>query len=118
MNKQFLFILLSAFLCGCKSAEKVEQTPKAIVMEINRFSASSSCKDASVKQMEFQGKPVFLFEEGTCVTDKESRVLDKNGKLLGQLGGFAGNTTILGDDFSKAVFQKELWRKTPSDGNQ
>lgn len=118
MNKHVLYILVSAFLFGCKSAEKVEQTPKAIVQEINKFSALSTCKDANVKQMEFQGKTVFLFEEGTCVMDKESRVIDRNGKLLGQLGGFTGNTTILGEDFSKAVFQKELWRNTTPDSNQ
>jgi len=118
MNKRVLYILLSVFLIGCKSSEKVEQTPKAIVQEINKFSASSTCKDASVKQMEFQEKTVFLFEEGTCLMDKESRVLDRNGKLLGQLGGFTGNTTILGEDFSKAVFQKELWRNTAPDPNQ
>jgi hypothetical protein len=87
------------------------------VQEINRFSISSTCKDASVKQLEFQGQAVFLFEEGTCVMDKECRVLAKNGKLLGQLGGFTGNTKILGEDFSKALFQKELWRKSPAEPN-
>ncbi len=118
MNKGVLYILLSVFLIGCKSAEKVEQIPKAIVKEINKFSASSTCKDASVNQFEFQEKTVFVFEEGTCVMDKESRVLDKSGKLLGSLGGFTGNTSIQGEDFSKAVFQKALWRKMQADPNQ
>jgi hypothetical protein len=117
MNKPWLLMLFSVWLMACKSRQKVEAMPKPIIQEINRFSVSSTCKDASVKQLEFQGQAVFLFEEGTCMMDKESRVFNKNGKLLGQLGGFTGNTTILGEDFSKAVFQKELWRKSPSEPN-
>lgn len=117
MNKSLLFLLFSVWLMACKSTRKVEALPKPIVQEINRFSISSTCKDASVKQLEFHGQAVFLFEEGTCVMDKECRVLAKNGKLLGQLGGFTGNTKILGEDFSKALFQKELWRKSPAEPN-
>ncbi|MBL7901169.1 MAG: hypothetical protein JNK73_04170 [Bacteroidia bacterium] len=117
MNKSLLLILCCVWLMACKSIQNAEALPKPIVQEINRFSASSACKDASVKQLEFQGQAVFLFEEGTCVMDKESRVLDKNGKLLGHLGGFTGNTSILGEDFSNAQFQKELWRKSPAEPN-
>lgn len=118
MNKYWLYSLFGLVLLTCKSHEKTGQLPKPIAQEINRFSAVSSCKDAKVKQYEFQGQNVFVFEDGTCVMDKESRVLDKKGNLLGYLGGFAGNTTILGVDFTKAMFVKEVWIKSPAEPNQ
>lgn len=111
-------MVLTLCLLACKSRHRLEDIPNPIALEINRFSTTASCKDASVKQLKFQGQEVFLFEEGTCVMDKESRVLDKSGKLLGSLGGFTGNTNIQGEDFSKAVFQKELWRNKQADPNQ
>ncbi len=118
MNKTLLFIWFGLFLYTCKSSEKIEKLPKAISQEINNFSASSTCSDASVKQMKFNDQIVFLFEDGTCAMDKESMVMDRNGKLLGYLGGFEGNTMILGKDFSEAAFQKLIWKKNQSDSNQ
>ena len=94
--------------------QETHALPNAIAEKITSFSSSATCNDARVDEKKYQGNVVYVFEEGTCVTDKETAVYASNGKLLGSLGGFAGNTQVNGADFSSAVLIKTVWSK-PSD---
>ncbi len=111
--KVFVFspVLILLLLYSCKSQKSSDSIPSAISKQISVFSNESTCKDAKVNEFKFQDQLVYVFEEGTCRYDKEINVYDRNGKLIGSLGGFAGNTIINGDDFNSAVLQRTVWQK-------
>lgn len=97
----------------------VERSPSGQGSEIGKhiaaFKAEATCRDAHIKEMEFRGRSVYVFDYGSCVNDRESPVRDERGVLLGNLGGFIGNTTIEGEDFSKAKLKREVWKNSGSD---
>ncbi|HQQ95265.1 MAG TPA: hypothetical protein PLQ93_11965 [Bacteroidia bacterium] len=104
-------------LVSCKMSKEESRISKGLQHEVDAFSRASLCKDAEVKEMRFQSAAVFVFDEGTCIKDKESRVLNVEGKELGRLGGFSGNTLINHEDFSSAVPVKVIWRKEQPKAN-
>lgn len=109
MNKCLLIAFL--FLVGCKSAEKSLTLSGTLQKKIDQFKSASVCEDARISEFNINGELVYLFEYGSCIKDKESPVYDKSGNLLGAIGGFTGNMQLNGNDFSKAEFKREIWRK-------
>ena len=105
----FLFLLL--ITTACRKAER-ECGSDCINKEVETFRAKSLICDegASVKEYLFQGKLVYVFEIGPCVSDTWSDVKDAACNDLGMLGGIAGFTKINGVEFySNAVFKRTIW---------
>jgi hypothetical protein len=66
---------------------------------------------ASVDEYLFQGNLVYVIEPGNCGDDMLAPVFDSNCKMIGALGGFAGNILINDVRFDKyAVFQRKIWK--------
>lgn len=101
--KKLIFLLV--VLTSCSSL------PTCLKKEMDTFSKNNSCATAKVDQYTFQGKTVYVFDPGTCGADMTSKVVDQNCKVLGHLGGFAGNTKINGKSFSTAVLVKTVWKR-------
>lgn len=99
-----LFILAIA-LASCSSL------PPCLNKEIGNFKSENSCATAKVDEYSFQGRTVYVFDPGTCGADMTSKVVDRDCKVLGHLGGFAGNTKINGESFSSAVLVKTVWKR-------
>ncbi len=86
------------------------ETKKDCITEKTALFSKNACsKGASVKEYQFQGKNVFVFDKGQCGADMTSNVLDANCQPIGMLGGIMGNTTINGEDFSKATLVRVVW---------
>jgi len=66
---------------------------------------------ANVKEYQFKGEKVYVFDPGLCGADMTSEVIDEDCNFLGYLGGIIGNTTIDGTNFSEAVFIKVIWKR-------
>jgi hypothetical protein len=103
MNKPIFFLVF--LLTACSSM------PPCLNKEIGNFKSENQCVSAKVDEYTFQGKTVYVFDPGTCGADMTSKVVDKNCKVLGHLGGFAGNTKINGESFSTAVLVKTVWKR-------
>ena len=110
----FLVILLgsctksetgSIILCGGPSA------PSCVFTTLEQFKTSHNlCSTgASVKEFKWDGRAVFVFDEGICIADGQSAVLDANCKVLGYLGGIAGNSKIEGKEWAGAVYVQTIW---------
>jgi hypothetical protein len=94
------------------SCKKQSEDPACIVNKVDEFKFTISCNvGGNVKEYEFQSKPVFVFDPGTCGADMTSEVLDENCNSLGFLGGIAGNTKINGEDFNNAKLKRTVWSK-------
>jgi hypothetical protein len=111
MKKFALLLALITFITACNKQGIAKGTPTCVKQKIKTFEKESTCSDASVKKYTFQGKTVYVFEPGTCGADMTSEVISDNCSSLGFLGGFTGNTTINGEDFSKAEFVETIWKK-------
>lgn len=123
MNK--LYIVLAIVLLGCKSQQPSKeesgedelQKTAVLVNEcidehIALFAKNAQCeRGAKVSSYIFQGELVYVFKEGPCTADMHEPVLDQNCKIIGQLGGFLGNTLINEVNFSEAVFQEVVWEQ-------
>jgi hypothetical protein len=113
MNRQILtgVIILASLATGC-SKKKIEQDrSNCLATRIEGFKTRSLCNDASVKKYTFQKKTVYVFDNGSCGNDMGAGVVGEDCNNLGSLGGFAGNTTINGENFSSAVFVETVWQK-------
>jgi hypothetical protein len=111
------FKVLILFCCvllfiSCKKESK-QITPTCIESKIKDFSIiGNSCEvGAIVKEFNFQGKTVYVFDMGSCGGDLPIDVLDSDCISLGTLGGFSGNTKINGVEFSTAVYIKTIWQR-------
>lgn len=117
MTKKQIF-LLSILVLFVTSACNRQMRPTAsmplpvcISKKIEVFEQESCKKGPNVKEYTFQSKRVFVFSQETCGNDMTSEVVDEHCTNLGYLGGIAGNTSINGDDFSKALLVKTVWEK-------
>ncbi|BEG97768.1 DUF6970 domain-containing protein [Bacteroides sedimenti] len=107
----FLGIIVMMALISCEKSHPDNGIPECIESKIKELSTSVLAgKDANVTEYRFQWKRVYLFDPAMCC-DMPSPVFDSNCNYLGSLGGFAGNTMINGEDFSKAKFIKIIWHK-------
>jgi hypothetical protein len=111
----FLVVTFFALIfSGCASKKQnlaKGAAPSCITEKITLFEKESCEKGANVKEYTFHGQHVFVFDQGTCGADMTSEVVDADCKSLGYLGGFTGNTKILEEDFSNAIFVKTTWEK-------
>jgi hypothetical protein len=107
-----LFLLVVLFAVSCTKVGTIEEgTPSCIEDKIVAFNKNSICDDANVKAYEFLGETVYVFEEGSCGADLMSSVYDANCQKLGDIGGFSGNTSVNGVDFSHASYLHTVWEK-------
>ena len=109
-----LLLAIAAFgLLAFTSCSKDDnsRTHDCLDVKISAFQKHGLICDttASVKEYLFQNRAVFVFDFGTCGADYTSDVLEGNCKLLGRLGGFAGNGKIDGADFSTATYVRTVW---------
>jgi len=106
-----LLFCFSTIFLSCDEADDEPGLPSCLKDELDDFDNQFTCDDARVEQYMFQGKTVYLFETGTCISDGGSPVYSAGCNLLGVLGTIAGNITINGDDFRNAVFVRTIWEK-------
>jgi hypothetical protein len=107
-----LFILVVFFSVSCTKVGPIEEgTPSCIEDKIVEFNKNSICDDANVKAYDFLNETVYVFEEGSCGADLVSSVYDNKCNKLGDIGGFSGNTSINGTDFSHASYLHTVWEK-------
>lgn len=113
MKTGLIFIVITSLvtIMSCKKDGVSNGTPQCVLNEIEEFKKIACTDGVKVDRYKFQGKEVYVFVPGTCGNDMTSEVIDEDCITLGYLGGIAGNTTINGDDFSKANFQKTVWKK-------
>ena len=105
-----LILSVSLFFTACNKGI-AKGTPACVKAKIKDFDKSSTCGSAHVDEFTFQGGTVYAFDPGTCGADMTTEVISSGCSSLGQLGGFAGNTKINGEEFSNATFVKTVWKK-------
>lgn len=105
------FLIAVLFFSSCKKLDIADGTPQCIKKEIRSLEKGASCSDAQVDEFEFQSETVYVFSPGSCGADMAAPVLDSKCNSKGQLGGFAGNTKIDGQEFSTAKFIRTVWKK-------
>ena len=106
MLRSISILCFAILFFGCKKT----YTSPCVDSKINDFKKNTPCsKGSAVKQYTFQGSTVYAFEPGTCGNDMTTEVINEDCKTLGYLGGISGNTTINGEEFSKAKFEKVVW---------
>jgi|TARA_B110000093_G_scaffold183434_1_gene234924 hypothetical protein len=109
MNRS-LFLLV--FLFALISCNKIKRTPVCIQDKIYEFQENSICDSGSaVLEYDFQDKIVYVFEQGSCGADLSAAVLNSKCIILGNLGGFTGNSEINGEAFSNASFRRTIWKQ-------
>lgn len=109
-----LTIILAMVLSvlGCNKPDIEEGTPKCIDKKIKKFSQGATCESAEVAEFKFQSNIVYVFSPGNCGADQSSEVFAADCKYLGYLGGMTGNMKMEdGEDFSNAVFVRNVWEK-------
>ncbi len=105
------FLIAFWVLGSCKKFDIADGTPRCIKQKIRDYEKDASCSDAHVDEYEFQSETVYVFSPGSCGADMAAPVYDSKCNNKGQLGGFAGNTMIDGQEFSTAKFIKTVWEK-------
>ena len=106
--KTLISICLGMALLSCKKNSHVSD---CIESKVDEFKSSVVCPNgASVKEYSFQGKLVYVFANGDCISDGDASVFDADCEYLSSLGGFAGNTKIKGVDFGEnANYKRTIW---------
>ena len=111
MKRTSILLLLATFSISCNKLDIEKGTPKCIEKKIKDFNKSSICKNANVEEYTFQGSTVYTFSPGNCGADMATEVFNSDCKSIGYLGGIDGNTVINGEEFSKAILIKTIWKK-------
>lgn len=97
------------------SCNKLEREPTCIQEKVELFKTfqTEECKDkGKVKKYRFQGEIVYVFEHEECnAADLVSAIVNQNCEVIGWLGGVAGNQTINGESFDKAIYLKTIWKE-------
>lgn len=94
------------------SCNKAENTPHCVQDKISTFNENAMCENgARVDEYMFQRQIVYVFRNGNCGADMTSEVIDDHCITLGYLGGMDGNTSINGEEFSKAKLRKTIWER-------
>ncbi len=111
MLKQICLIVGIFMFVSCNKSTVDKESPRCIKTKVQEFKGSCCDEGANVKEYEFQGKPVYVFDPGTCGADMSSTVTDEDCNTIGLLGGISGNVKINGDDFSQANYQRTIWEQ-------
>jgi len=94
-------------LNSCKKSVCVSD---CIQSKLDQFIPTVHFGGASVKEYGFQGKSVYVFDNGSMIVDGAALVYNANCDYLGALGGIGGLTKINGVDFySNASYKRTLW---------
>ncbi len=112
MKKVFVLLIIGLIsLSACKKDDF--GLGKCLDQKIIDFkNGDYACAEgANVKEYEFLGEKVYVFDPGICGADFFSEVIDEDCNSLGNLGGIAGNAEISGTNFSEAVFIKVIWQR-------
>lgn len=111
MKKNYLFLILLISLIACQKNDF--GLFDCLNDQIENFkNGNYACAEgANVKEYEFLGEKVYVFDPGICGADFTSEVIDENCNSLGFLGGIIGNGEISGTNFSEAVFIKVIWKR-------
>ena len=120
--KRILYCLLvgavSSLVSACDEFDIAKNTPACIRTQTEEFARGASCTTseytigASVKEYRFQNQTVYVFSDGNCIADGSAKVVGENNcQTLGFLGGFGGTTTINGESFGNAEYQRTIWQK-------
>jgi hypothetical protein len=103
MKKTFFAVatlLTFALFTGCDNDDLPKGTPNCIADKIEVFKTESCEQDAKVVRYDFQNKKVYLFDEGTCGADLQTKVYDEACLEICALGGIAGVTECQGVEFA------------------
>ncbi len=111
VKKSFLpLAIILGVVLGCSKPEPDNNVTACILEKISTFEKEIACeKSATVKEYQYQDQTLYVFDPGTCGMDLASEVVDKSCVSMGFLNGISGNTTINGDNFSKAIYMKTIW---------
>jgi hypothetical protein len=109
MKAIFVFCLLAMLCAGCR--KNYSRETECIQASVESFKKTAICDSgASVRAYEFAGLTVYVFHPGNCGADMQAPVLDQNCRVLGYLGGLAGNTRINGVEFSSnSYYLRTVW---------
>jgi hypothetical protein len=95
----------------CFSCNQHNEIDTCIEERIADFGAEICSENATVKKYLFQGKSTYAIHPGNCGADMSDEILDSDCNLLGYLGGFAGTTTINGEDYyANATLEETIWQ--------
>ena len=110
-KSHFILISLLLFLVSCQKDDF--GLSDCLNGKIKDFkNGDYACADgANVKEYQFMGEKVYVFDPGFCGADMFSEVIDEECDILGYLGGIAGIIEINGTNFSEAVFVKVIWER-------
>ena len=109
-----IYIIIVIFLVALVACDKEKSgLSDCLDNKIKEFKNSEYACDngANVKEYQFMGEKVYLFDPGLCGADMFSEVIDGDCNFLGYLGGIAGITKINGTNFSEAVFIRVVWER-------
>lgn len=110
MRSAWIYMCCMLLIVSCGKYDTPVDTPNCISAAVPEFAKNAQCDDAAIEEYAFQGTKVYVFDPGTCGADMLAPVNDAECNHLGDLGGFAGNTTINGESFSHAVFIRTIWK--------
>ncbi|SMG09349.1 hypothetical protein SAMN05661096_00202 [Marivirga sericea] len=110
MRKTSIILLFIAVLIGSCKKEQLE--PSCLNEFISELK-DSPCEDGvQISLFKFQSTNVYLLEQGNCIADGTTEVIDAACQSLGFLGGLAGSDEINGVNFSEnSTFIEVVWRK-------
>jgi len=113
INYFVIFTLMFVVLISsCKKKNTTVNAPNCLAERIHVFDSTYNCAQSKVDQYIFQQNTVYVFDAGVCEwADMSSEVVDQDCNTIGYLGGFVGNGTINGEDFSNATYIKTVWHK-------
>ena len=115
LNRQVLIlasisaVLILLLFSSCEKSKEFA-VPECISSMI-RDNSFACPVGGSVDQYLFQGEDVYVFSPGYCVFDAQAIIYSHSCKVIGYLGGIAGNNIVNNVLFTKnARFKKNLWK--------
>lgn len=104
----YALLFLVGSIVSCEDTGPAANLPKCIHTSLIAY--QPACPDGvTVDEYYFQQQLVYVHNNNACCCDYSSPVLSTSCDTLGHLGGFAGNSTINGESFENAVFQRTVW---------
>jgi len=102
-------VLLLLLLSSCEKSKEFA-VPECISSMI-RDNSFACPVGGSVDQYLFQGEDVYVFSPGYCIFDTQAIIYSHSCKVIGYLGGIAGNNIVNNVLFTNnAIFKKNLWK--------
>lgn len=110
--KQLILAAALVFTIANHGCKKDLCIPSCIQSKIDIEKNNPSWPVSQVDEYTFQGKPVYLFNDGSWIADGGTTVYDANCNQLCFLGGIGGLTTCNGVKFAdSATFKRTIWKR-------